>query len=104
MATRRKWTKEEEEILVQAITANPHNIKEACKYASTKLEGRTECACLFHWYRTIAPAKNPTKLGISFVAIGSNSIYKNRKNSGNAIVQPTKDTIWSKIKKFIGLK
>ena len=36
MANNKKWTKEEEEILVQAIQANPHNISEAIKEAIEK--------------------------------------------------------------------
>ena len=36
MANNKKWTKEEEEILVQAIQANPHNISEALRTASAK--------------------------------------------------------------------
>lgn len=104
MATKKRWTKEEEEILVQAITANPHNITEACRYASTQLEGRTHSACVFHWYKALAPAKNPTKVGITFIAVGPKTVYKNRKNSGNAFVKPERNTLWTKIKKFIGLK
>lgn len=104
MVTKKRWTKEEEEILVQAITANPHNITEACRYASTQLEGRTHIACVFHWYKALAPAKNPTKVGITFIAVGPKTVYKNRKNSGNAFVKPERNTLWTKIKKFIGLK
>nr|DAG89264.1 MAG TPA: MYB PROTO-ONCOGENE PROTEIN, TRANSCRIPTION REGULATION, MYB, C-MYB.58A [Crassvirales sp.] len=104
MVTKKRWTKEEEEILVQAITANPHNITEACRYASTQLEGRTHSACVFHWYKALAPAKNPTKVGITFIAVGPKTVYKNRKNSGNAFVKPERSTLWTKIKKFIGLK
>lgn len=104
METRKRWTTEENNILVQAITANPHNIKEACRDAATKLEGRTPIACKLHWYKVIAPANNPTKLGISFLAIGSKTIYKNRKNSGSSAVQPEKNTLWDRIKKLIRLK
>ena len=104
MITKKRWTDEENNILVQAITANPHNIKEACRHAATKLEGRTPKACELHWYRVIAPANNPIKLGVSFLAVGPKTIYKNRKNSGNSTVQPEKSTLWTKIKKFIGLK
>lgn len=104
MVTKKRWTKEEEEILVQAITTNPHNITEACRYASTQLEERTHSACVFHWYKALAPAKNPTKVGITFIAIGPKTVYKNRKNSGNAFVKPERNTLWTKIKKFIGLK
>ncbi len=104
MVTRKRWTKEEEEILVQAITANPHNISKACKYASTKLEGRTEKACSFHWYNVLAPADNPTKLGISFISVGSKTICKNRKNSNMIVANPEKTTLWVKIKKLLNLK
>lgn len=103
MVTKRRWTDEENNILVQAIIANPHNIQGACKYAATKLEGRTPKACELHWYQVIAPANNPTKLGVSFLAVGPKTIYKNRKNSGSSIVQPEKSTLWAKIRKLIGL-
>lgn len=104
MVTRKRWTTKEDNILVQAITANPHNIKEACRYAATKLEGRTPRACELHWYKVIAPTNNLTKFGVSFLAVGSKTIYKNRKNSGSSIAKPEKSTLWTKIKKFIGLK
>ena len=104
MVTKKRWTDEENNILVQAIIANPHNIREACRHAATKLEGRTPRACIRHWYKVIAPANNLTKLGVSFLAVGPKTIYKNRKNSGSSTVQPEKNTLWTKIKKFIGLK
>ena len=104
MVTKRRWTDEENNILVQAITANPHDIKEACKYAATKLKGRTPKACELHWYQVIAPANNPTKFGVSFLAVDPKTIYKDRKNSGNSIVQTEKNTLWARIKKLIGLK
>ena len=104
MVTKRRWTDEKNNILVQVITANPHNIKKACKYAATKLEGRTPKACKLHWYQVIAPANNPTKFGVSFLAVGPKTIYRNRKNSGNSTVKPEKNTLWARIKKLIGLK
>ena len=47
MAKRVKWTDEENKILVQAITANPHNISEAIREASKNLN-RTYKACKQH--------------------------------------------------------
>lgn len=102
MAKGVKWTDEENKILVQAIAANPHNISEAIKEASRNLN-RTYKACKQHWYLALSPKNNPTKVGISFVSVGSNSVYKNRKNSGTAILKPEKSTLWSRIKKFLGL-
>ena len=97
-----KWTDEENKILVQAITANPHNLSEAIREASKNLN-RTYKACKQHWYSALSPKNNPTKVGISFISIGSDSIYKNRKNSGTALSEPEKNTLWSRIKKFLGL-
>ena len=102
MAKGVKWTDEENSILVQAITANPHNLSEAIREASKNLN-RTYKACKQHWYLALSPRNNPTKVGISFISIGSESIYKNRKNSGNALSEPEKNTLWSRIKKFLGL-
>lgn len=102
MANNKKWTKEEEEILVQAIQANPHNISEALRTASATIN-RSFLACQFHWYAVLSPKNKPNKMGISFVSVGSNTIYKNRKNSGTSMVQPEKSTIWSRIKRLLKL-
>ena len=102
MANNKKWTKEEEEILVQAIQANPHNISEALRTASATIN-RSFKACQFHWYGVLSPKNNPNKIGISFVSIGPNTVYKNRKNSGASTVQPEKSTIWSRIKRLLKL-
>ena len=102
MANNKKWTKEEEEILVQAISANPHNISEALRTASATIN-RSFNACQFHWYAVLSSKNNPNKMGISFVSVGSNTIYKNRKNSGTSMIQPEKSTIWSRIKKLLKL-
>ena len=102
MAKGVKWTDEENKILVQAIAANPHNLSEAIREASKNLN-RTTKACEQHWYSALSPKNNPTKVGISFISVGSESTYKNRKNSGNALSEPEKNTLWSRIKKFLGL-
>lgn len=99
MMAKRIWTKGEEEILIQCIQNNPHNIKEACDVASSKLTERTPKACQQHWYYSIL--KKDTK--ITFLSIGHNSFYKNRKNSGNTTIKPTRSNLWTKIKKFIKL-
>ena len=58
MANNKKWTKEEEEILVQAIQANPHNISEALRTASATMN-RSFKACQFHWYGVLSPKDKP---------------------------------------------
>ena len=100
MANNKRWTKEEEEILVQAIQANPHNISKALRTASAAIN-RSFKACSFHWYRVLSPKNNPNKIGISFVSIGPNTIYKNRKNRGVSMVQTGKSTLWYRIKRLL---
>lgn len=100
MVTRKRWTIEEEEILVQAITANPHNIKQACEEASNKLTNRTKNSCVNHWYQVMAPLNKPAKLGVSFVTVGSKTICNNRKNTSIS-VKPSKFTLWDKLKRFL---
>ncbi len=102
MANNKRWTKEEEEILVQAIAANPHNLSEALRTASNTIN-RSFSACQFHWYVVLSPKDKPSKMGISFVSIGPNTVYKNRKNSGTSMIQPEKSTIWSRIKRLLKL-
>lgn len=45
MTTRKRWTKEEEEILVQAVKANPHNLSKAFREVAEKL-GRVDMSIL----------------------------------------------------------
>lgn len=51
--TNRKWTKEEEDILVQAVQANPHNLKQCFREVSKKI-GRSESGITYHWYAVLA--------------------------------------------------
>lgn len=57
MTTRRRWTEEEDKLLVQAITANPANIRKALMQVSKTLN-RTYSACNFRWYRVVSLTQN----------------------------------------------
>lgn len=99
MSRGRKWTKEDEEILVQAIKANPYNITDACRSVSYQLD-RSIRACYMHWYLVLSPKHNTAKTGVSFIAVTTNSCYINRKNSGNAKDKPLHFTLLKRIKRF----
>ena len=103
MASNRRWTEEDDKILVQTIQENPGNIAEACRKASKKLN-RTFHATQQHYYTVISPARNPTKNGILITMVSPVYQYNNRKNSGKALTQPRKSNLWLKIKRFVGLK
>lgn len=54
MAKRTKWTVEEDEILVQAINANPHNkAKKPSREVSEKI-GRSAKCCSNRWYQALS--------------------------------------------------
>lgn len=104
MTTKKRWTKEEDRLLIQAIAANPTNIKEALMQVSKTLD-RTFYACHFRWYRVLSITQNLTKASTLFMTVGSKTVYKNRKNSSNnSITKPVKSNLWNTIKKFLKIK
>ena len=104
MTIKKRWTKEEDRLLVQAITANPANIKEALMQVSKTLD-RTFYACHLRWYRVLSITQNSTKASTLFMTVGSKTVYKNRKNSSNnSITKPIKSNLWNIIKKFLKIK
>lgn len=104
MTTKKRWTKEEDRLLVQAITANPANIKEALMQVSKTLD-RTFYACHSRWYCVLSITQNSTKASTLFMTVGSKTVYKNRKNSSsNSITKPVKSNLWNTIKKFLKIK
>lgn len=107
-STKRKWTKEEEDILVQAVQANPHNLSQCFRELSKKID-RSESGIMYHWYKVLGNPKHPKHVDTKFITIGRNSSYSNRKNWITAagytpIVKPKKQkvTLWSKIKLLLG--
>lgn len=104
MITKKRWTEEEDRLLVQAITANPTNIKEALMQVSKTLD-RTFYACHLRWYRVLSITQNSTKASTLFMTVGSKTVYKNRKNSSsNSTIKPIKSNLWNTIKKFLKIK
>lgn len=99
MRKNRKWTKEEEQFLVQAIKANPLNISKACRETGNKIS-RTPQACYMHWYYVLSQKNTNTAL---FILVGKSKVYKNRKNT-NKTITPTKHTLWLRIKQLLKLK
>lgn len=74
MITRRRWTKEEEEILVQAVKANPHNLEKVFRETSVKLN-RTPAALHHRWTNHL---KNQS---VCFITVSSKKKLNNGKVS-----------------------
>ena len=97
MTTKKRWTKEEEEILVQAVKANPHNLEEAFRKVA-KQTGRTAKAIHHRWYRKM---KHNSRC---FITISSEKQMINGKNytsRNSSSPVTTIKILWEKLKNLI---
>lgn len=99
MTKKRKWTTEEEQVLIDQITRNANNIKEALVKTS-KLIDRTEAACMYHWYMVISKRKDSS---VCFATIGYKTRNINRKVVRANTTDNTEVTTISWWKKVINL-
>lgn len=105
MTKRTRWTKEEDEILVQAIKANPHNKAKAFREVSEKV-GRNPKCCSSRWYQSLSNPHSKHYVGCMFTMIGVHTRYDNRTiNRDKAHITPTKNKrgLWAKVKALLGL-
>lgn len=94
--SRKKWTKIEEDILIEQVQKNVHNLKKAFE-STSELTGRSKKACELHWYTSILKKKNPE---VCFVTISRKSNSVNRKIIKNDTVDNihnTKYSLWQRI-------
>ena len=89
--TWKKWTKEDESIVLREIKKSPNNLKSAFRRAADKT-GRTEHSVSIQWYRKLS------KSSTVFMLVGQNTVNNNRKNSKNN--SKIKTSIWTIIKKL----
>lgn len=106
MARKTKWTPEEDEILVQAIKANPHNKAKAFREVSKKI-GRSDKCCSNRWYQALSNPYNKAYVGCMFTMVGIHSKMDNRTvNREKVHIAPTrvKKGLWAKVKALLGLQ
>lgn len=81
MNTRKRWTNDEEQVVISHVKANPNNLSKAFREASLELQGRTVCAITFHWYKdSTASRALKDRCGHCFLTYGGKSLNINRKN------------------------
>lgn len=97
MTKKRKWTTEEERVLVDQITRSANNIKEAFRRTS-RLIDRTEAACMYHWYAVVSKREDPSAC---FVTIGYKAENVNRKNVASNTSDNTEKTSTSWWRRFL---
>lgn len=102
---KKRWTKEEDEILVQAIKDNFYNKSQTFREVALKIN-HSKNSCSIRWYKYLSNPYSKHYIGCCFLTIGRESTLNNRTlNRQCTIIKPTKSslTIWNKIKKFLGL-
>ena len=105
MAKRTKWTAEEDEILVQAIKANPHNKSKAFREVSEKI-GRSAKCCANRWYQSLSNPNSKHYAGCMFTMVGVSSRLDNRTSNREGVhITPTKTKkgLWARVKALLGL-
>lgn len=105
MVKRNRWTAEEDEILVQAIKANPNNKREAFRIASQEVE-HNEKSCAARWYKVLSNPYHKKYVGCMFTMVGVSSKYNNRTvYRSDSKIHPTRirRNLWDTIKKLLGI-
>lgn len=97
--TNKRYTNEEDKVIIDCVKRNPQNLTEAFKKAERLLENRTFTSVMNRWYYHLSK-KPDTKC---FITIGVKSKNMNRKivtkyTSDNTVT--TSGSIWQKILKL----
>lgn len=80
MSTLRRWTDDEEQVIISKVKANPNNLSKAFREASLEID-RNARSIKIHWYtkgRKKAALKD--RCGNCFLTYGGKSLNINRKN------------------------
>ena len=94
MTTRRRWTNEEEQVLIDQVRINSSNLARAFRNTSN-ITGRSPQSCRQRWYTKVRHSETV------FMTIGTNAMSVNSKVSDNT--QPVSVPIWRRILRLLGL-
>lgn len=100
MGNKKRWTIEEEKVLIAQVEKNPLNLSLAFRLASELIE-RTESACIHHYYASIVKGKSKLPKSYMYMTISKKKCYANRKierNNAKESYIEVKESLWSKIK------
>lgn len=80
MSTKRRWTDDEEQVVISHVKANPNNLQRAFREASLELN-RSVKSINIHWYKKNKHSSAlKDRCGKCFMTYGYKSININRKN------------------------
>lgn len=96
MSKGKRWTAQEDTIVVSAVKESPTNLNAAFFGASEKIN-RTKGACSTRWYTVLSK----DKANACFITISNKHQSLNRKNGKGT---PCTVSMFSKILKLLGIK
>lgn len=88
MNTRRRFTEEEDRVILSKISENPSNIAQCLRELSVELD-RSFSTLQTRWYKTLAKKDMSTKTNTMFMTYGKKNINPNRKIAREDTQQPT---------------
>lgn len=89
----KRWTEEEDRILLQQIDAFPHNLSK-CFMVVAEITGRSKGAVQAHWYTVLSKKPEVWK----FVTLSAHHCSKNRKNGMGEESSPS---IWNRVLRIV---
>lgn len=89
----KRWTAEEDQILLKQIDAFPHNLAK-CFCVVSEITGRSKGAVAAHWYTVVSKREDVWK----FVTLSSQHCSKNRKNG---VGEQSSQTIWNRVLRIV---
>lgn len=94
----KKWTREEDELLIQAVQDNPHNLQNAFRQVENRLD-RTNIAISNRWYYKLK------RQSVCFITVSPKKKLENGKlQFKENHSKPTNNTtsVWDRIKRLLG--
>lgn len=105
MANNRRWTEEEDKILVQLIKEHPHNKLQAFREVAIQLN-RSETSCLNRWYKALSNPEHPKYVGCAFTMLSRKTKFDNRTQYTEHNItspEPMQESLWRRIGRFLRL-
>lgn len=100
---KKRWTAEEDQVLVQAVKANPHNKAQAFREVSQQLN-RAVSSISWRWYNILSNPNHSKYVGCLFTMVGTESNMRNRTiNREGVHITPNHNTngLWNRIKRLL---
>lgn len=101
MTTKRRFTKEEDSLILSTVAENPHNLSKCFREIAIKIN-RNPKSIGNRWYHYLSKKDSNDKTNTVFITVGKKSVNYNRKTAMENTQQPEKQRsgIWKTIFKL----